>query len=145
VRNIAAQTTGGSGNSYDAFNSAAAGVRIDGCWVLDSDDVGIALSNAENTAERCMVEQTDGIGIDITNLYCAALGNVLYDSVVGTGIHVSSAGDNARINGNEIKNGSATSILIDSGGNNCSVVGNEHDGALTDNATGTQTAGNVNY
>jgi hypothetical protein len=147
IKNMAFDTTGGGGQSYDGVVSTATRTVLDTIKLIDSDSSGI---NFNTGATNGLLTNSTLLSADAAVVRVAASTvRVLNNHVIGAGtneynIDVTGNGDNATIVGNVAQDSTTAEngIVLRAGGDNSLCVGNRSDGAVTDASTGSTVASN---
>ena len=137
LKNFAAQTTAGGGNSFTGIEGNGVRQTISRIKIVDSDFDGISHYSAYGLIEGCVILGADQDGISIQGPEMRVLGNYII-AAGRDGIRVGGGGDNTVIVGNTVKDPTSDPIELLANGDNCVVVANRFDGAINDNGTGTE-------
>lgn len=145
-QNIACQTTGGGGNSYEGVAVTGARNIFRNVKVIDADNVSFQLLSG---ADDCLIEGCRTEGGDGTSMYVdAPRARVIGNTIVTPGergIHFAGSADNSVCIGNIVRDQPAgkPAILIDAASENQVIVGNRVDDLGTsdgiDDNSGTST------
>lgn len=101
ICNLAAKTTAGSGNSYDAINSTGDDLFLDNIVVIGSDAQGIVISGDRTSIRNCQVLGADSTALSVACAFCDITNNV-FVSPVGVGIVLDSNSADNVVSGNKV-------------------------------------------
>ena len=143
VMNLVMYTPGAAGLDGTAcqINNPATFATVHNCWIVDSDNNGIATSAGWTRFSDNEIQGADAAGIRLSAGFNTSVGNMI-GSAGGDGVLITSSGGSATIVANVIYGCATDGVEIDANGNNCCVVGNNlisNTGEGVDDNSGTST------
>ena len=147
IRDLQLKTTTGEGNNFRGILiDGVTDISVINVFINGSDSDGITITGAGERCRiiGCFIFNSDLIGINIGSPETICIGNTI-DTTGTIGIQIADGGDDSILSGNMITTTSDDGVFISANGDNCVVVANRitawTNEAIDDNS-GTSTVGN---